>query len=158
MEESIMFTFLGNEKGAVLIIAMVLLGILTFIGLAAIFNTSLELRSSGTYMNTKKTFYTTEGAIEAVKNDGHYATTTTTMAFPDPAHPNIGARDLTIGHVSVTGTLRYVTSGNPPPGYGFSAKDSSANYFVVEATGTNGADVQITQEEMVARILPKSGG
>ena len=102
--------------------------------------------------------YAAEGGIEAVKNDGYYATTTTTLNFPATANPTISARNLSLNGSNATGTVRYVTSGNPPPGYGFSAKDASASYFVIDATGTSPSGTQDAQEEMIARILPKSGG
>ena len=150
-------TTIGNERGVVLVVAMVLLAVLTFVGLAAIFNSSVELRRSGDYRTAMEVFYSAEAAIETIKNDGYYATTTTSMDFPAAAHPDPDARSLALGDTTASGTIRFVTSGNPPPGYGFSAKDSSASYFIIEATGT-ASGVTHTQEELTARILPKSGG
>jgi hypothetical protein len=141
-----------------LILALILLAVMTLAGMAAIYTSSQELRRSSNHRSTREAFYASEGAIEAVKNDGFYATTLTTVTFPAANHPTPAARDLTLGTTTANGTIRFVTSGNPPPGYGFSAKDSSASFFVIEAAGTSQAGVIDTQEELVARILPKSGG
>lgn len=151
-----MKNYLSNEEGTALIIALVFLGLLTTLGLYAVMNSSTELTSSARYKSDKEAFYATEGAIEAVKGDGHYFTTKTQMAIPDPAHPTAAARDLSSNGTTVAGTITYTTFGNPPPGYGFSAKDTMSNYFVIQATGTSQAGMQNNQEEGIAKILPKS--
>lgn len=148
-----------NEKGTALVIAMIFLGLLTTIGIYAIYNSSSELRTSGRYKSDKEAFYAAEGAIEYVKGDGYYFTTKTSMNFPDndaSPHPTVAARSLASNGTDASGKITYVTSGNPPPGYGFSAKDTQSNYFVIEATGTSQAGNQSTQEESVAKVLPKS--
>jgi len=155
----IMKRHISNENGTALIIAMIFLGLLTTIGLFAIFNSSTELTSSARYKSNKEAFYAAEGAIEYVKGDGYYFTTRTTMAFPDNdlnPHPDVDARDLSAQGTTATGAVTYINSGNPPPGYGFSAKDTSASYFVIEATGTSPAGARSIQEENIAKILPKS--
>ena len=151
-----MNNYLQNEKGTALIIAMIFLGLLTTIGFYAIFNSSTELTSSARYKSDKEAFYAAEGAIEYVKGDGYYFTTKTTMNFPDAAHPTVAAQDLSAAGTDATGAVTFTTSGNPPPGYGFSAKDTMASYFVNDATGTSQAGVQNIQEEGIAKILPKS--
>ena len=148
-----------NEKGTALVIAMIFLGLLTTIGIYAIYNSSSELTTSGRYKSDKEAFYAAEGAIEYVKGDGYYFTTKTSMTFPDndaSPHPTVAARSLASNGTDASGTITYVTSGNPPPGYGFSAKDTQSNYFIIEATGTSQAGNQSTQEESVAKVLPKS--
>jgi len=148
--------YLSNEKGTALIIALVFLGLLTTLGLYAVLNSSTELTTSARYKSDKEAFYAAEGAIEMVKGDGHYFTTKTQMPIPDPAHPTVAARDLSSNGTDATGTITYTTFGNPPPGYGFSAKDAMSNYFIITATGTSQAGVQNNQEEGIAKILPKS--
>lgn len=151
--------YISNENGTALIIAMVFLGLLTTIGLYAILNSTTELTSSARYKSDKEAFYAAEGSIEYVKGDGYYFSTKDTIAFPDndaDPHPNPAARDLSAQGTTATGTVTFITQGNPPPGFGFSAKTTSASYFLVEATGTSQAGVQSIQEEGVAKILPKS--
>jgi hypothetical protein len=151
--------YLSNEKGTALIMALVFLGLLTTLGLYAVLNSSTELTSSARYKSDKEAFYAAEGAIEMVKGDGHYFTTkdpASPIPIPDPLHPTVAARDLSSNGTDATGAVTYTTSGNPPPGYGFSAKDTMSSYFVIEATGTSQAGIENTQEEGVAKILPKS--
>ena len=154
-----MKNYLSNEKGTALIIALVFLGLLTTLGLYAVLNSSTELTSSARYKSDKEAFYAAEGAIEMVKGDGHYFTTkdpASPMPIPDPAHPIEAARDLSAEGTNATGTITFTNQGNPPPGYGFSAKDAMSSYFVIEATGTSQAGIQNIQEEGTAKILPKS--
>ncbi|MDD5433903.1 MAG: pilus assembly PilX N-terminal domain-containing protein [Nitrospira sp.] len=146
----------NNQNGTALVISMIFLALLTTIGIYALFNSTTELTSSARYKSDKEAFYAAEGAIEYIKGDGYYFVTKTTLNFPDSAHTTVAARDLSANGTNVTGTITYVTSGNPPPGYGFSAKDTQSNYFVIEATGTTQTGAQSVQEESVAKILPKS--
>ncbi|MCC7203424.1 MAG: pilus assembly PilX N-terminal domain-containing protein [Nitrospirae bacterium] len=146
---------LNDKDGTALVIAMVFLGLLTTIGLFALLNSTTELTSSASYRGNKEAFYAAEGALEYIKGDGHYFTTKATINFPDNNHPTAAARDLAADGTDATGSVKYLNSGNPPPGYGFSAKDTMSSYFVIEATGTAASGVQNTQEEGVAKILPK---
>ncbi len=146
---------LNNENGTALVIAMVFLGLLTTIGLYALLDSTTELTSSAGYRGNKEAFYAAEGALEYVKGDGYYFTTKATLNFPDNNHPAAAAHDLSASGTDATGSVTYLNSGNPPPGFGFSAKDTISGYFVIEATGTSASGAQNTQEEGVAKILPK---
>ncbi len=146
---------LDDESGTALVIAMVFLGLLTTIGLYSLLNSTTELTSSASYRGDKEAFYAAEGALEYVKGDGYYFTTRGTLNFPDNNHPTAAARSLQAGGTDAGGTVEFLNFGNPPPGYGFSAKDTMSGYFVIEATGTSGSGMQNVQEEGVAKILPK---
>ena len=146
---------LDDESGTALVIAMVFLGLLTTIGLYALLNSTTELTSSARYRGDKEAFYAAEGALEYVKGDGYYFTTKGTLNIPDNNHPTAAARSLASGGTDATGTIKYLNSGNPPPGYGFSLTTTMSSYFVIEATGTSGSGMQNVQEEGVAKILPK---
>ncbi len=146
---------LNDESGTALVIAMVFLGLLTTIGLYALLSSTNELTSSANYRVNKEAFYAAEGAIEYVKGDGHYFTTKGTLNIPDNNHPTVAARNLTSAGTTAAGSIKYLNSGNPPPGYGFSAKDTMSSYFVIDATGTSNSGAQNRQEEGVAKILPK---
>lgn len=145
----------NDKSGTALVIAMVFLGLLTTIGLFALLNSTTELTSSASYRGNKEAFYAAEGALEYVKGDGYYFTTKTTINFPDNNHPTAAAHNLAANGTNATGSVKYLNSGNPPPGYGFSAKDTMSSYFVIGATGTSASGVQNAQEEGVAKILPK---
>ena len=146
---------LDDESGTALVIAMVFLGLLTTIGLYSLLNSTTELTSSARYRGDKEAFYAAEGALEYVKGDGYYFTTKGTLNFPDNNHPTAAARSLQAAGTDAGGSVKYLNNGNPPPGYGFSVKDTMSGYFVIEATGTSGSGMQNVQEEGVAKILPK---
>ncbi len=145
-----------RQDGTALIVAMIFLVLLTTIGIYTIFTSYTELTTAAKYKSNKEAFYAAEGAIEYIKGDGYYFTTTGTLAFPDSNHPSLSARSLQAEGTNATGTITYITSGNPPPGYGFSAKSQKARYFVIKATGTSKDGTTDTQKEVVAKILPKS--
>lgn len=155
MKFKIYMQIFNDKSGTALVIAMVFLGLLTTIGLYSLLNSSTELTSSANYRGNKEAFYAAEGALEYVKGDGYYFTTKGTLNIPDSNHPTAAAQNLSSGGTDATGTIQYLNDGNPPPGYGFSAKDTKSSYFVIEATGTSSSGVQNTQEEGVAKILPK---
>jgi len=145
----------NDKSGTALVIAMVFLGLLTTIGLYALLDSTTELTSSASYRGNKEAFYAAEGALEYVKGDGHYFTTRGTLNIPDNNHPTAAAQSLAAAGTDATGSITYLNNGNPPPGYGFSANYTMSGYFVIEATGTSNSGAQNTQEEGVAKILPK---
>jgi len=54
---------IGNEKGAVLVIALMLLAVLTVLGVAALNTTTTEIRISGNEKVYKQAFYSAEAGI-----------------------------------------------------------------------------------------------
>lgn len=60
-------SMLKNEKGAVLIIALIFLILLTALGTAAIYNTTTEVKVSGNIKAASVSLYIAEGGMEAVK-------------------------------------------------------------------------------------------
>jgi len=147
--------YLDDQRGVALVVALLLLMVFTTIGFLALLNSTSGIREASSYKSNKEAFYAAEGAIEYIKGDGYYFITNSTKSFPDPAHPTSAARDLSAAGTNASGTVTYITSGNPPPGYGFSAKDTRASYYSIEATGTAQDGTTSTQEEGVAKILPK---
>ncbi len=60
-------TMLRNEKGFVLIVALIFLILLTALGTAAIYNTTTEVKVSGNIKAASVSIYIAEGGMEAVK-------------------------------------------------------------------------------------------
>ena len=58
-----LYKSIGNEKGAVLVIALMLLAVLTVLGVAALNTTTTEIRISGNEKVYKQAFYTAEAGI-----------------------------------------------------------------------------------------------
>jgi hypothetical protein len=55
---------INNESGAVLIIVLLMLSLLTILGISALTNTDIELKISGNDKSAKRTFYLADGGNE----------------------------------------------------------------------------------------------
>jgi hypothetical protein len=144
----------NGERGAALIMAMVILVMLTFIGLAALSTSSTELFLSSNYRRSLEAFHAAEGMMDAALVD--------TTNFVVPAGGAGTETDLaditdtnTSNHNEVTGegTVTYIAAGPPPAGAGMGTK-VKANYFVVETTGRGSLGAENRQELVLSRIVP----
>ena len=59
-----MFTFIKNEKGAVLVISLMILALLTVLSLTAMLTTTTDMEISTNYKISQNTFYNTEGSMD----------------------------------------------------------------------------------------------
>ena len=59
-----MLTFIKNEKGVVLVIALMILALLTVLSLTAVLTTTTDMEISTNYRASQTTFYNTEGSMD----------------------------------------------------------------------------------------------
>jgi|SRR3989338_1240303 len=59
-----MFTFINNEKGVVLVIALMILALLTVLSLTAVLTTTTDMEISTNYRASQSTFYNNEGSMD----------------------------------------------------------------------------------------------
>ena len=59
-----MFTFIKNKKGAVLVISLMILALLTVLSLTAMLTTTTDMEISTNYKISQNTFYNTEGSMD----------------------------------------------------------------------------------------------
>jgi Tfp pilus assembly protein PilX len=151
---------LKNEQGAALILAMVILVMLTFIGLAALSTSSTELFLSGNYRQSREAFQMADGLTEAALKDtdnfipptggvgGVTALTAGTLSDTDPSNNSTA---------TATGTITYVTTGAAQAGSGMTVVMGSsvkANYFIVDTTGEGSLGHQSQQQLVMSEIVP----
>ena len=140
-----------RQSGAVLIVSLVMLLVMTIIGVTAMSSATLEEKMASNTMNYNVTFHAAESAIENALDD----TSSLVQAILSESTVTV---DLDIGDSSVTSSadVTYMGSGIA---YGFSLGQNSSAFssYRFDATGTasrsnSGANVSMSQG--VRRIGP----
>jgi len=149
------FTPAGRERGAALILVMVILVMLTFIGLAALSTSSTELFLSSNYRRSLEAYRAAEGRMGALLIE--------TDNFIKPSGWGSGSyQDLNTvtdtnptnqGVVTSDARVTYTGEGPPPAGSGMGTK-VKANYWVVDTTGHGSLGATNRQELVLSRIVP----
>jgi type IV pilus assembly protein PilX len=140
-----------RQSGAVLIVSLIMLLVLTIIGVTAMRSTTLEEKMAANIMNYNVTFHAAESAIENALDD-------TNSLVQAILTENTISVNLDIGDSSITSSadVTYLGSGIA---FGFSLGQNSSAFssYRFDATGTatrdnNGANVSMSQG--VRRIGP----
>lgn len=140
-------SFLNNEKGSALIIAVVFLMLLTVIGIFATTTSTLEIQIAGNDKISKMVFYAADSGIHYVAvNPDLYGTNNidenAPVSFPDSGDPADLAAPYSLSNtLLVNGKVSYLGKSQLPAGSGFSAGQIFAINYEIESkgegTGTN---------------------
>lgn len=123
----------GNERGAALIMAVIMLVILSVLGSVVLMSSDSEMKVSGNYQVAKQTFSVADRAVE-------YATSREIlMALENQINLNTGDHKTRIeaggGGVLTTGVVRDLGPGDLPASLvGSYGSDFGANYYEVSVT------------------------
>ncbi|GLI38768.1 hypothetical protein KI811_02830 [Geobacter hydrogenophilus] len=134
-------TQLANERGAALLIVLVMLLLLTILGATLFTSSTTEIKIAGNYRNTLETFSAADAAAEfAMIYDKIYTSLipgTTASSWPNAGEGKLLNNDLTEGdpntenrnfnRINIPGTNvkadikvdLIAARNNPPPGYGY---------------------------------------
>lgn len=137
----------SRQEGAVLIVALAMLVILTLIGIAGMTSTSLEEKMSANTQESTRAFQAAETGIAVGYNN---LIMQNTIDDIDNAAAPIGDSRTTQLH-----TVAFQTWANPPVGSGWDAAMFRAAMFRIDSTGTNGSDVTRSHVGGAYRIAPK---
>jgi len=141
-----------NEKGSVTVLAVILLGLLTLLGMAALSTSSIETQIAGNELRHKMAFYAAESAVAYVAyhpdlygpdnitsgtphyfpydtSQPSYVSITVAPPFPTPQALFAGSPQLFNGHVEYTG------SAMPPRGSGSSVGQYRAHRYEMLCQG-----------------------
>ncbi|WP_299978193.1 pilus assembly PilX N-terminal domain-containing protein [Desulfobacula sp.] len=137
--------FLNNEKGSVLVIAIIFLMLLTVIGIFATTTSTIEIQISGNDKINKMVFYAADSGTHYVAvNTDLYNTNNldedAPLSFPDPDDP--GAKYSLSDKLQVNGNVTYLGKVQMPAGSGYSAGTIFAIIYELESSATgpnNGA-------------------
>jgi len=134
--------FLNNEKGSVLIIAVIFLMLLTVIGIFATTTSTIEVQISGNDKINKMVFYAADSGIHYVAvNPALYNTDNLNkdapLSFPDP-DPDPDNADATYplsDNLKVNGNVTYLGKSQMSAGTGYSAGIVFAINYKLISTG-----------------------
>ena len=137
---------LDNEKGSVMVLALILLVLLTLLGIAALTSSRIDVQISGNELHHKLAFYAAESATAyVVWHPDLYGpnniTTGTFHYFPNDTVPYVGIISglpsaLSISKTqSFNGKVEYAGAFLPPRGSGFSAAKFKAHQYQMVCSG-----------------------
>lgn len=141
----------GNEKGATLVTALVILLILTLIGIAAMRTSSFEERMAGNIQDTTFAFEAAESGLNRAMNEGGALSLTTPVT-----------RDYTFGVARAETTTTFKPPfAAPKRGSGYSVTSFDAAIFDQTSTGKMGDDASqnvatSVLHRGVEQIVPKA--
>ncbi len=148
----------GDQSGAALVIALIMMVVLTLMGIAASFTSILEIMISGHKRGTTNAFYSADSGIQVViANIDNFNLTNKYInnkynPFTDSNNPNPSQARVTI-------TYNMAQQGSPI-GLGFSATGNyEFQHFLIESTGEDqggsGDNRSLcTIEQKVVRLIP----
>lgn len=155
-------TFLKNESGAALVIALIMIIVMTLIVLAASFTSTIEIKLGGNKRGSTDAFFAADSGVQVVVANienfdlpGKYVGDKYDP-FTDASNPNPTKAKAQITYDT--------TQAGAPRGFGFSA---TGNYdfvhYVIESTGQDQIELSpikstCTIQEKVVRLVPTLQG
>lgn len=140
-----------DERGMALVIALLVLFMMSFLGTIVISTSNTEVSVTRRQSFRQDAFYAANRGMEYSVTDAAIYTTIGTGSLTVP----LSGVNLSWNGSTASGTVQYVTSGNPPRGSGVDITRFKANYYVADVTGTGAGGSTVKLEENVARIVPK---
>jgi len=153
-----MSPILKEEKGAAIIVALIMMIVLTLIGIASTMTSTFEIKLSGNKRGETDAFYAAESGINVITarvenfaRANYDPTTHKYNPFTDSSNVNV-----TSAAVNVTYDP---TRGGPPRGSGYTAVNLEYDHFMIASIGkdrieTSSIKSTTTIEEKVLRLLP----
>lgn len=141
-----------NEKGIALVLALIVMFVMSLLGTMMIANSTSETKGAMNWRTKQDSFYAAERALEYARTDVNIysAIGAGSVAIP------LSGVSLAAGTSDATGTVTYLSTGNPPRGSGIDATEFQANFYAIEAAGTGPANSRTETETSVARIIPRN--
>jgi hypothetical protein len=122
---------LKDQKGAVLIIAVVMLLILSIIGIYAVGSSTIEIKISGQKKFYDAAFNAADAGIDYVRADNPFGTI-------DSANPSDPFDSSSCTDINFSGTVSYLGNSPPPTGSGTGQRVGfQAHYHLIDSTGTD---------------------
>ena len=156
-------TFLKDQSGVALVIALIMMVVLTLIGLASVYTSIFEIMLSGNKRGATDAFYGADSGVQVAASNlanfdpSKYDVATNQYKYSQVAS-NINPTDAYI--VILKDTMR----SGAPRGSGMGATGSIGfMYFLIESTGQDQVEVSsvkssCTVEQEVVRIVPTMQG
>ncbi len=145
-----------KQTGAVLVISLLMLLVMTLIGVTAMSTATLEEKMAANSQYTNMSFQASESAVEGVVNNIDLIQQALNAGVGNPISRNV---DLDNSHVASTGELEFRVQG-PAPGYSAGEDQGSftAFHFIARGIGTMPAvNARTDTSQGVYRIAPGGG-
>jgi len=154
-------TFLKDQSGVALVVALIMIIVMTLMVLAASFTSNFEMKLAGNKRGSTNAFYSADsgvqvtlGRIENFNLPGQYVDNKYNP-FTDNLNPNPT-------NASVNVTFDPAQQG-APRGTGISAISFGFNHYMIESTGkdqveSNPVKSQCTVQEKIVRLIPTMQG
>jgi len=153
----------GNQSGAALMIALLMIIVLTLVGLASTLTSTFEIKLSGTKRGSTDAFYGADGGVQVVLANvnnfnlpGQYVDNKyKPLVDPKNSNPNPTNADVTIHYDPV--------QLGSPRGLGMSAINFEFTHYMIESTAEDQIEQGVTKasctvEEKVVRLTPTLQG
>jgi len=155
-------SFLKDQSGAVLVIALIMMIVLTLIGLAATFSSTFEIMLSGNKRGSTDAFYSADSGVQVtVANIENFDLPGKYVG--NQYDPFIDSNNPNPTNAKVTITYDTAQAGSPR-GLGFSATGQyEFKHYVIESTGqdqveSNPVKSNCTIQQKVVRLVPTMQG
>jgi len=150
-------TFLRNQSGAALVIALIMIIVMTLIVLAASFTSTFEIKLAGNKRGSTDAFFAADSGVQSVMArvenfdlPGKYSGDKYNP-FTDANNPNPTNAKAVIEH--------YSDQKGAPRGFGISATYVDFEHYLIEATGQDQLEFSpvkstCTIQQKVVRLVP----
>ena len=144
----------ARQSGAVLIMALVILVVMSILGISIMKASSLEEKMSGNTQETVRAFEAAESGLEQVFQDG--------VSLSSLIYPGQSAEEtITIGYATAKVKTTYIVRGNKPKrsldrANIYSVTDYGTANFEQVSTATTLTSASTVVKQGVAQITPKN--
>jgi hypothetical protein len=143
---------MGSERGAILMVVLVVLIVSIIIGITLVKSTTVDTKIAGNDIVYQRDFYTCEAAGELAKEK--FDSIVSTMVMNETINSTVNISNSMNGVGPIQGAeveISFLRSSNPPVSSGTSPASAFANYYVISST-VNGKTIQ----KGVWKAFPKS--
>jgi hypothetical protein len=170
---------LKDHSGVALVIAMLMVTILTLIGIASTFTSTVEIRLSGNKRGLTDAFYAADGGIQSVlPGIGNFNVSTNFVSVDPKTLPtdlqneSIDKKNSKPSLALPSGlsfvepprvTIYHTAQTNSPIGSGFSAINFEYDHFIVDSIGRDQTEMGLVRSncqirEKIATVVPTLQG
>jgi len=153
-------TILRNQSGAILVIALLIMLVMTLIGLASSSTSIFEIMLSGIKRSSTDAFYAADTGISEITTNIANFNLASYDATTHQYSPFSDSNNVTPNPTKVAATITNIPAqSGPPRGTGFSAINLGYSYYQIQCVGKDQANLNSNQstatvQEEVVRLLP----
>jgi hypothetical protein len=170
---------LKDHSGVALVIAMLMITVLTLIGLASTYTSTVEIKLSGNKRGLTDAFYAADGGIQSVLPDIWNFNVPISFVSVDPKalpadlqNESIDKKNSKPSLALPSGvsfvepprvTIYHTAQTNAPRGSGFSAINFEYDHYIIDSIGRDQTDVGLVRSncqvrEKIATVVPTLQG